>query len=926
MRGDEVAEEAEEPKLRAALQTSVHIAGEPFQASVVYGENGLCLGAGWKNDRHHKLSLSGIFNGMPFNESLTLPEFLNWEMELKRAGVLYQSGPKQIFMEISTAENRKLLFAAKIKEGIYSMRLYPEISCKFHDLPVVGKYMGEQDQIKVRYMQVSYQKGGGLQGQCQIEAFFSGRGYNFGEEAGEPPQKAIEAEAPPSPSKEQKSGVHWMELNKKIGPCFVKRVGGAFQDGVITVCLDAGMTISILTLEFMELQLGIKPGPKFEFKFGLKGMAVTVKKPPLMISGGLYVAEPGRLYNGELTIGFEKFTFLALGSYGLTEKTDKPSFFVYLMLDYAFGGPPCFYITGLCAGFGLNRKIKIPELKEVKNFPFVAAARGTSKSLKPGTGAADALKTLSDDIEPCEGMNFLTAGIKFTSFGIVESVVIINVEFGTKFELSLLGTSEISLPPKSIDPIVYGCLNLRAVFSPDDGILLIEGAMSNDSYLFSRDAKLTGGFAFYSWFKGEYAGDFVLSVGGYHPSFCRGHYPAVDRVGLNWRISDHLELVGEAYFALTPNCLMAGGKLELNYHIGKLKAWCHAYADFLIQWKPFHYDISLGVSIGASYRLDLLFIHRTFKIELGADLHLWGPEFSGTAHIKWFIISFTIRFNSGSQNGPPKLRWKEFYTEFLPDFSGGVKGEITSSDMNEKSGGRLKLARMNPTGGYLGEKQIGGNRYHYISARQFQMEIESAVPVESVTVNGKEKEHSGLELGVYPMGRDSLHAALAVRIARCEADGTIIPAEMREKPVYKNVPGALWNRKKPDMNQDMIKDACMGISISGGEKTGHSIPPDQGGKQSWYRLSQLLKNEEYHCPRRYCWEQVKHLEREDFEGKEMADTIIENGKRESWLSSMKEYGVRTEKEIDTENFADHLNELLFAPVEKRNTGCRKDRR
>ena len=55
--------------------------------------------------------------------------------------------------------------------------------------------------------------------------------------------------------------------------------------------------------------------------------------------------------------------------------------------------------------------------------------------------------------------------------------------------------------------------------------------MSNDSYLFCRDARLTGGFAFYSWFKGEYAGDFVLSVGGYHPQFQRGHYPAVDRVG-----------------------------------------------------------------------------------------------------------------------------------------------------------------------------------------------------------------------------------------------------------------------------------------------------------------------------------------------------------------------------------------------------------
>lgn len=913
---------AEEAKLQAALQTGIHIAGEPFRASIVYGEEGICLGAGWENEKHHKLSLSDIQNSL----SLSLPEFLYWEMELKRAGIMYKSELRQILMEISTSENRRIVFAAKMKEGIYSLRLYPEISCRLHDLPVMGKYMGEQDLIKVHYMQASYQKQGGFQGQCLIEARISGTGFKFGDEEVKPPFQEINESKPPAPLKEEKSSIHWMELNKKLGPCYIRRVGGAFQDGAVQVCVDAGITISILTLEFMELTVGIRPGPKFDFQFGLKGMAVTVKKPPLLISGGLYVARPGRLYNGELTIAYEKFSFLALGSYGLTEKTDKPSFFVYLMLDYAFGGPPCFYITGLCAGFGLNRRIRIPPLSGVKEFPFVAAARGTSKNLKPDTGAAEVLNTLSNDVEPCEGMNFLTAGVKFTSFGIVESIVIVNVEFGTRFELSLLGTSEISLPPKCADPVVYGCLNLRAVFSPDDGIFLIEGAMSNDSYLFSRDARLTGGFAFYSWFKGEYAGDFVLSVGGYHPSFSRGHYPAVDRVGLNWKISDHLELIGEAYFALTPNCLMAGGKLELNYHIGKLKAWCHAYADFLIQWKPFHYDISIGVSVGASYRLDLLFIHKTFKIELGADLHLWGPEFSGTAHIKWFIISFTIRFNSGKQSEPPKLGWKQFYTEFLPDFSGGVKGEISSSDVNEKSGGPLKLARMNPVGGYLGKKQIGGRTYHYISARQFQIEIESAMPVEAVTVNGTKKEQSAPALGVYPMGISSLRAVLAVQIVRCEADGRKTPIDTELRPVCKNVPRALWNTRRPDMNQEMIRDACMGLSICGGERIGHCIPPDQGGKQRWYRLSQLLKNEEYDCPYYYSWEPVQHLKKKEYEGGDMKKTAAENEKRKSWLAGMQEYAVRTENQVDMENFAGHLDEFLSAPMEQRNTGCREDKK
>ena len=81
-----------------------------------------------------------------------------------------------------------------------------------------------------------------------------------------------------------------MELNKKIGPCIVKKIGGAFQDGTIRVCVDAGLTNLGTDSDFMELSLEIKPGLKFDFQFGLRGMAVTVKKPPLMILGGLYVA------------------------------------------------------------------------------------------------------------------------------------------------------------------------------------------------------------------------------------------------------------------------------------------------------------------------------------------------------------------------------------------------------------------------------------------------------------------------------------------------------------------------------------------------------------------------------------------------------------------------------------------------------------
>ena len=76
---------------------------------------------------------------------------------------------------------------------------------------------------------------------------------------------------------------------------------------------------------------------------------------------------------------------------------------------------------------------------------------------------------------------------------------------------------------------------------------------------------------------------------------------------------------------------MAGGKLSAVYTLGKLRAWFIAYADFLVSWKPFAYQARIGVSLGASYRVDCWFVHKTFSVELAAALDLWGPEVHGAA-------------------------------------------------------------------------------------------------------------------------------------------------------------------------------------------------------------------------------------------------------------------------------------------------------
>ena len=59
-------------------------------------------------------------------------------------------------------------------------------------------------------------------------------------------------------------------------------------------------------------------------------------------------------------------------------------------------------------------------------------------------------------------------------------------------------------------------LALKARFSTAEMLLSIQAQLTDNSWLLSRDCQLTGGFAFFMWFQRS---QFLLTLGGYHPSF-----------------------------------------------------------------------------------------------------------------------------------------------------------------------------------------------------------------------------------------------------------------------------------------------------------------------------------------------------------------------------------------------------------------------
>jgi large repetitive protein len=478
---------------------------------------------------------------------------------------------------------------------------------------------------------------------------------------------------------QNQTGAIWIGLHKKFGPIYIDQVGleivGAKSAAALLV--DGSVQISGLTVQADELGVQIPlnalASPE-KWSLDLRGLAVSYDSSGVKIAGGL-LKNPGPPveYDGMLMVEVAGKGFTAVGAYARPSDAlgSYTSLFIFVSLPIVLGGPPFFFVTGLGGGAGINRRLLPPtDPNQVPNFLLVAAIDDSSFANNP----MGALKSIATNLPARRGSYWFAAGVRFTSFVLVESVAVIYVALDRGFEIGVLGVSRMALPTEDL-AIASIELALKARFSTAEGILSVQAQLTDNSYLLSRDCQLTGGFAFFTWFT---KGQFLITVGGYHPAFQKPpEFPSVPRVGFHWSVSDAIVIKGEAYFALTNSCVMAGGRLEATAHFGPVRAWFIAYADFLISWDPFHYDINIGVSIGVALDFDVCFIicgHVHIEVSIGAGLHIIGPPLHGTVTFTVLFFTVTVPFGPDPQDPP----------NYIKDFSVFADKYLNAGDADKK--------------------------------------------------------------------------------------------------------------------------------------------------------------------------------------------------------------------------------------------------
>jgi hypothetical protein len=635
------------------------------------------------------------------------------------------------------------------------------------------------------------------------------------------------------------SDIKWITINKSVGPLFVNKIGYYMDDNVLSLLLDTTIDIGPLSAKLDGLGVTFKLNPfSLQPDFSLNGIGLDYSNGELNIAGTFTQASmlPDKFtefYQGALTITLEPYTITAVGAYGRT-KDDKVSFFVFGRLDSAepLGGTPIAFINGIAAGFGLNQSLQIPSITNVIDFPLVAG-QSPGVTLGSSTDVLSALDALTDPAKgnpatnlpwvnmPVDGGKWIALGLDLTSYEIVQTRALLTINFGNDdLEIAFLARSMFTLPiDVSIDDaFVYAELDLEAVIKPDQGFMGIDAIITSNSFVLDKDCHLTGGFSAYTWFgDNPHSGDFVVTLGGYHPKFTPpAWYPTVPRLGFNWQYSDHISITGDAYFAITPSCGMGGGGLQFLFQDDDVRAWYTAHTDVLVRWHPFYFNADIGVSIGASLHLDFLFFSCDVTVELCADLNVWGPPIGGVVSAKFGPLGFTVRFGPDDPGSNQALTWEEF-SKLLPQKNSVVQ---MAKIICEK--GLVKPAG-NSTVNQASDVWL-------IRPGRFQFRVETTVPITQINISLPSQPPAPV-LNIRPMNLTGCKSVYTITTSSPDStfDLVEVPTSETNKPptgiITRRLPTAMWGTEEDEQNNSSPKLMWSGVCLKTKFTTGDVLPP-----------------------------------------------------------------------------------------------------
>ncbi|MDQ3019719.1 MAG: hypothetical protein M3R36_03995 [Bacteroidota bacterium] len=453
-----------------------------------------------------------------------------------------------------------------------------------------------------------------------------------------------------------------------IGPIEINGLTFAvkFKDGVIPVELGADIKAELGPLVVVVENIGLRASFSFpsnnrgnlqplQMDIGFKppnGLGLSINAGAVVGGGYLFFDFEKEEYAGvlELTIA----GFISAKAIGLitTKMPDGSKGFSMLIIITAEFMPPFqlsfgFTLVGVGGLLGLNRTVLLDPLRE-------GVRTGAVNSIMfPQNVIANAPRIISDlksIFPPYEG-KFLIGPMAKIGWG---TPTLISLSLGLIIEipgnLAILGVLKIALPEERIAVIQIQVLFVGTI-DFDKKMITFDASLYESRILIMT---LEGDMAVrLKWGDGP---DFILTVGGFHPSYTPPplSLPSLRRLAINILDIEIARIRVECYQAVTSNTVQFGCHCDMYFGFSAISISGHIGFDALFQFSPFHFIIQVSGSISLK-----IFGMGVFSISLRFSLE--GPtpwRANGTGSISFFFFDVSADFD---------MTWGDSKNTSLPD-------------------------------------------------------------------------------------------------------------------------------------------------------------------------------------------------------------------------------------------------------------------
>ena len=438
-------------------------------------------------------------------------------------------------------------------------------------------------------------------------------------------------------------------------------------DAVIPIELSGAFSAELGPLEAavdrigMIVELSFPPGGgnlgplALGFKFKPpNGIGLAIDAGVVKGGGYLYIDADRGEYAGVLELDLASIVSVkAIGLITTRMPDGSNGFSLLLIITAEFG-------TGLNLGFGfkligvggilgLNRTMNLPALVEG------VRSNAITSVMFPEDVIANATRIISDlrTFFPVQVGTFIIGPMAKIGWG---TPTLVSLSLGVLIEIpgniAILGVLRMALPADDVAVIVLQ-VNFMGAIEFDKKRVYFFATIFDSHILFLT---IEGDMAVLAAFGDD--ANFVLSVGGFHPSFQPPPLPVTipHRISIDIVNTEYAKLRVEAYFAVTTNTAQFGARLDLMFGFSDFGIQGSLAFDALIQFSPFHFVITISASVSLHvFGFDLLTIR--LNLELSGPTP-WRAKGTGSLSILfWSIdVDFDKTFGDDRQTVLPDVQ------------------------------------------------------------------------------------------------------------------------------------------------------------------------------------------------------------------------------------------------------------------------------